>query len=103
MDKHVNMRLAVMTQKRSDRWAVRLPAFGFTVYGKTEEEAKDKSRQAVAALLQSFATQEESESFLRSRGVEYQIADRTLSEQAVSHDWFEEPRFAMEVALAGAR
>ena len=94
MDKRVNMRLVVMTQERPDRWAARLPAFGFTMYGKTEDEAKARTHDAVTALLQSFANQDEVEAFLKSRGVDYSIAGPAV------HGWHEEPRFSMEVALA---
>ena len=100
---YVSMNLTVMSQKRTDRWAVRVPAFGFTVYGKTEEEAKQKNRDAVTALLQSFSAQDEVEAFLQSRGVSYTINDVTMREMPTNEDWFEEPRFAMGVALAGAR
>ncbi|MXZ91636.1 MAG: hypothetical protein F4W95_09455 [Chloroflexi bacterium] len=90
----VNMKLVVMTQRRPDKWACRLPAFGCTVYGATFEEAKANSRDAVSTLLRSFTTREEVESFLQSREVDYTIS---VVEEA---EWSEESNEAMEVSLA---
>ena len=75
MPKIINMRLLTMIQQRPEKWAVRLPAFGFTVYGNTPEEARTKSREAVSTLIQSFADRQEVEAFLQNRNIDYEIKE----------------------------
>ena len=89
----VNMRLEVMTQERPDKWAARIPAFGFTVYGATEDEAKEQTHGAVSALLQSFASEDEVRSFLTLCNVNYTINDETP-------EWRRTPSHSLEVELA---
>lgn len=50
----ISMHVTVETEERTDRWACRSPEFGFTVYGKTREEARQEVPKALAALLGSF-------------------------------------------------
>ena len=50
----VYVQIAIETEERADRWACRSPEFGFTVYGKTREAARQEVNKALAALLHSF-------------------------------------------------
>ena len=68
----VHVQIAIETEERSDRWACRSPEFGFTVYGKTREEARQEVNKALAALLNSFHGDLAAiERFLNQRGVRY--------------------------------
>lgn len=50
----LRMDVSVLTEKREDRWAFYVQEFGFTVYGKTEQEGEAAVNDAVGALLKSF-------------------------------------------------
>ena len=66
----ISMHIMVETEERPDRWACRSPEFGFTVYGKSREEARAEVPKALAALLGSFHGDLEGiERFLKKRKV----------------------------------
>lgn len=68
----VLLRIAVLTENRSDHWACRSPEFGFTVYGATRESAKSEVNKALTALLGSFHGDLEGiERFVKKRGVKH--------------------------------
>ena len=61
-------------EKRKDRWAVRSDEFGFTVYGKTREEAHEAFADALTTLLNSFGDDGLLRDFLDRKGVLHRFA-----------------------------
>ena len=64
-------------QEREDRWAVRSQEFGFTVYGKTSEEAHEAFLDAVTTLINSFGDDALLRDYLDRKGVLHRFARET--------------------------
>ena len=50
----VLMNITLEAEDRGDHWACFVPELGFTVYGRTHDDAEHEVNQALAALLGSF-------------------------------------------------
>ena len=84
----VYVQIALQTEERTDRWACRSPEFGFTVYGKTRESARQEVNKALAALINSFHGDLDAvDRFLNKRGVRYYYIQRDHQRLRPSTDW----------------
>ncbi len=84
----VYVQIAIETEERADRWACRSPEFGFTVYGKTRNAARQEVNKALSALLKSFHGDLDAiERFLKKREVRfYDIQrDRQSTPDPIDH------------------
>lgn len=70
----ISMHITVEAEPRQDHWACFVPEFGFTVYGETQDDARQEVNVALQVLMDSFHEDLEAvERFLEKRNVSYSI------------------------------
>lgn len=96
----LRMDVSVLTEKREDRWAFYVHEFGFTVYGKTEQEGEVAVNDAVCALLNSFRGDDSKlRKFLHAHQVKHRFG---VSEDAGNPAFTRMEQREIEVPLAVA-
>ena len=70
----ISMHITVEAEPRYDHWACFVPEFGFTVYGETQDDARQAVNVALQVLMDSFHEDLQAIArFLEKRNVRYSI------------------------------
>lgn len=102
MSNRVTLELTVRgsEEKREDRWVLRSQEFGFTVYGKTPEEANQAFVDAMTALINSFDDPSLLRDYLDKKGVQHRFAREALDDRERDTERFFERRLEVTIGAA---